>query len=142
MKRKKIHKLTDKEEYRFSLAGISSAENDYRLCWSLNQTLGIHLSKTVNLEIFHKRLDGMQAFSQFEYFDEETLLQYRLISNRSENGYLLEEMPNLDYILQITGDLEDLWMEMLIKKLNSLEGIILAFPIDPVKLKSRKKLLQ
>lgn len=142
MKRKKIHKLTDREEYRFRLAGISSAENDYRLCWSLNQCLGINLSKKANLEIFHKRLEGMQAFSQFEYLDEETLLQYRLISNRSANGYLLEEMTNLDYLLQITGDLEDSWMEMLVNKLNSLEGIILAFPIDPLSLKSRNKLLQ
>jgi hypothetical protein len=142
MKHKKIHKLTVKEDYPFRLAGISSAENDYRLCWLLNQVLGINLVKTANLEIFHKRLDGQQAFSQFEYFDEETLLQYRLISNRSINGYLLEEMTNLDYILQITGDMENSWMEKLIKKLNSTEGIILAFPIDPARLKSSKKLLQ
>jgi hypothetical protein len=143
MKRsKKIHKLTDSGEYRFRLAGISSAENDYRLCWSLNQVLGIHLAKTANLEIFNKRLEGMQAFSQFDYFDEETLLLYRLISNRSTNGYLLEEMTNLDYLLQITGEMEDSGMETLVKKLNSLEGIILAFPIDPASLKSRKKLLQ
>jgi hypothetical protein len=139
---RKIHKLTEKEDYPFRLAGISSAENDYRLCWSLNQILGINLVKTSNLEIFHKRLDGKQAFSQFEYFDEETLLQYRLISNRSINGYLLEEMTNLDYLLQITGDINEGWMEILVKKLNGMEGIILAFPIDPTTLKSRKKLLQ
>jgi hypothetical protein len=139
---KKIHKLTEKEHYPFRLAGISSAENDYRLCWSLNQTLGIKLVKISNLEIYHKRLDGQQEFSQFEYFDEESMLQYRLISNRSLNGYLLEEMTNLDYLLQITGDLNEGWMESLIQKINGMEGIILAFPLDPGKLKSRKKLLQ
>ena len=139
---KKIHKLAEKEDYPFRLAGISSAENDYRLCWSMNQLLGINLVKISNLEIYHKRLDGQQAFSQFEYFDEETLLQYRLISNRSMHGYLLEEMQNLDYLLQITGDLNEGWMEVLIKKLNSMEGVLLAFPIDPATLKSRKKLLQ
>jgi hypothetical protein len=139
---KKIHKLIEHEDLPFRLAGISSAENDYRLCWSLNQALGINLVKTPNLEIYHKRLEGKQEFSQFHYLDEGTLIQYRLVSNRSVNGYLLEEMTNLDYLLQITGDLNEGWMEKLIGQINHLEGIILAFPIDPGTLKSRKKLLQ
>lgn len=139
---KKVHKLTEKEDYRFRLVGISSAENDYKLCWSLNQILGINLARIDNLEIYHKRLDDKQAFSQFEYFDEETLLQYRLISNRSVNGYLLEEMTKLDYLLQISGDMDEGWLESLIEKMNSIDGIILAFPLDPTTLKSRKKLQQ
>jgi hypothetical protein len=139
---KKVHKLAEKEDYLFRLAGISSAENDYRLSWSLNQNLGINLVKIDNLEIYHKRLDDKQAFSQFEYFDDETLLQYRLISNRSINGYLLEEMTNLDYLLQISGDMDEGWLDFLIEKMNNIDGIVLAFPIDPTTLKSRKKLLQ
>lgn len=139
---KKVHKLSEKEEYRFKLAGISSAENDYKLSWSLNQILGINLVRLENLEVYHKRLDDKQSFSQFEYFDEETLVQYRLISNRSVNGYLLEEMTNLDYLLQISGDMAEGWLENLIEKMNGIDGIILAFPLDPSTLKSRKKLLQ
>jgi len=139
---KKVHKLTEKEDYRFKLAGISSADNDYKLSWSLNQNLGINLVRIDNLEIYHKRLDGKQAFSQFEYYDEDSMMQYRLISNRSINGYLLEEMTNLDYLLQITGETEAGWLELLIGKMNNIEGIILAFPLDPSKLKSRKKLQQ
>jgi hypothetical protein len=138
----KVHKLSEKEDYPFKLAGISSAENDYRLSWSLNQFLGINMVRIDNLEIYHKRLDDKQFFSQFEYFDEETLLQYRLVSNRSVNGYLMEEMTNLDYLLQISGDLDEGWMEDLIAKMNRIDGIILAFPLDPTTLKSRKKLLQ
>jgi hypothetical protein len=139
---KKVHKLTEKEDYRFRLAGISSAENDYRLSWALNQVLGIHLVRMDNLEIYHQRLDDSQSFSQFEYFDEESLLHYRLISNKSANGYLLEEMTNLDYLLQVSGDMDETWLDELIKKIKGMEGIILVFPIDPVSLKSRKKLLQ
>ncbi len=139
---KKVHKLSEKEDYRFKLTGISSAENDYKLSWALNQTLGINLVRLDNLEVYHKRLDDKQAFSQFEYFDEDTLVQYRLISNRSVNGYLLEEMTNLDYLLQISGDMDEVWLENLIEKMNRIEGIILAFPLDPTTLKSRKKLLQ
>lgn len=139
---KKVHKLTEKEDYRFRLAGISSAENDYRLSWSLNQVLGINLVRMDNLEIYHQRLDDRQSFSQFEYFDEESLLHYRLISNKSANGYLLEEMTNLDYLLQVSGDMDETWLDELIKKIKGMEGIILVFQIDPASLKSRKKLLQ
>ena len=139
---KKVHKLTEKEDYRFRLAGISSAENDYRLSWALNQVLGINLVRMDNLEIYHQRLDDRQSFSQFEYFDEESLLHYRLISNKSANGYLLEEMTNLDYLLQVSGDMDETWLDELIKKIKGMEGIILVFPIDPTSLKSRKKLLQ
>lgn len=124
------------------LAGISSAENDYKISWSLNQNLGINLVRINDLEIYHKRLDDIQAFSQFVYVDEETMIQYRLIANRSVNGYLLEEMTNLDYLLQITGDTDEGWMELLMAKMNRIEGIILAFPLDPNTLKSRKKLQQ
>jgi len=65
-----------------------------------------------------------------------------LISNRSVNGFLLEEMTNLDYLLQISGDMDEGWLELLIEKMNSIDGIILAFPLDPTTLKSRKKLQQ
>jgi multimeric flavodoxin WrbA len=51
-------------------------------------------------------------------------------------------MTNLDYLLQISGDLDDGWLKDLIEKINSIDGIILAFPLDPATLKSRKKLLQ
>jgi hypothetical protein len=139
---KKIHRLHEKEEYPFGLAGIASSENDYRLSWALNKTLGINLMRKEDLEIYHKRLDDEQTFSQFEYFNEETLLQYRLISNRSETGSLLEEMTNVDYLLQITGDTDEGWMGNLIQRMKGIDGINLAFPIDPTTLKSRKKLLQ
>jgi hypothetical protein len=139
---KKIHRLSEKEEYPFGLAGIASSENDYRLSWALNKTLGINLMRKEDLGIYHKRLDDEQTFSQFEYFNEETLLQYRLISNRSETGSLLEEMTNVDYLLQITGDTDEVWIDNLVKELNNIDEITLAFRIDPESLKSRKKLLQ
>ena len=98
---RKIHKLTEKQDLDFTLIGISSDENDYHLCWILNKACELQLSKQDNLEIFHKRLEEKQEFAQFQYFDENSLLLYRLLSNRSESGYLLEELTNVDYILQV-----------------------------------------
>ena len=138
---KRIHILQDKESYNFGLIGISTPENDYRICWILNNSFEYKLVRLENLEIYHKKLEDSQAFPQFSYYDEETLLLYRLISNRCENGYLLEEMVNIDYLIQISGEYDKNFIEKQIRNLNKMEEITIAFQIDPATLKSRKKLL-
>ena len=138
---KKIHKLNETESYDFGLIGIASPENDYRIIWTINNTMGFSFVRQDDLEIWHKLLDDPQAFHQFRFFDEETLLSYRLITNKSENGYLLEEMTNVDYLIQIAGEFDPGYIENLVKNFNKLKEITLAFPLDPSKLKSRKKLL-
>ena len=140
MTRKK-HKLNDKQEPDFLLLGISSVDNDYHLSWMLNNELGLQLGKTEDLEVFHKRLEGKQVFSQFSYFDENSLNHYRLLSNRSEKGYLLEELPNVDYLLQVSGDVDSRFADLLLKQLNGLESIRLAFTIETAGLKSATRLI-
>jgi hypothetical protein len=137
---KKIHKLNEKKDLDFALIGIASTENDYRLSWTLNKTFGLQLSRKENLEVFHKALDGKQEFSQFHYYDDNSLILYRLVSNRSEKGYLLEEMINVDYILQVSGDMDSEITDQLLGKLKALECVTLAFKIDPAGLKSVRKL--
>ena len=138
---KKIHPLQEKESYDFGLIGLSTPENDYRISWVLNNSMGYSLARLEDMEIYHKKLDVPQAFHQFSYYDEDTLLLYRLISNRCENGYLLEEMSNIDYLFQVSGEFEEKFISGLVKKLNNLREVTLAFPVDPTTLKSRKKLL-
>jgi len=138
---KKVHKLNDNESYDFGLIGIASPENDYRISWTINNTLGFRLVRQDDLEIWHKLLDDPQSFSQFRYNDDDSLLSYRLIANKCENGYLLEEMTNVDFLIQVMGETDRNFIDNLIKKLNALEGISLAFLLDPSILKSRKKLL-
>lgn len=137
---KKIHILKEKESYEFGLIGISSPENDYRISWILNNSKGYRLVRHEDLEVHHKRLDDLQRFHQFRYFDEEALLLYRLISNKCENGYLLEEMPKIDFLLQICGELEEGFIDALVKELNGVGEISLAFRIEPGTLKSKKRL--
>ena len=138
---RKIHKLTEKQDLDFSLIGISSTDNDYHLSWNLNNECKLQLSKQDNLEVFHTRLHEKQAFSQFQYYDESSLLLYRLLSNRSENGYLLEELTNVDFIMQVSGEQRSGFTDRLIKQMNALDSIRLAFNIDPSGMKSVVKLM-
>ena len=40
------HLLEEKYEFDFNLLGICCHEKDYRLCWAVNSTLRLNLSKT------------------------------------------------------------------------------------------------
>jgi len=89
-----------KDDFRFLLVGISSHENDYRVSWAINNNLDMTLKRSGSLEVYNPRISQNQEFSVYQYTDQDTLLHYYLISNRCDNGFLLEEMSNIDYILK------------------------------------------
>lgn len=139
---KKSHKLLIVEDdFQFFLIGISSHENDYRLSWAINTHLKMALKRTDNLQIHNPRIKQDQEFSMYQFTDPETLLHYHLIANRCDNGFLLEEMKNIDYVLKITGDAGKNFPVQLACKLKKIDIITTAFEINPSELKSRKKLL-
>lgn len=138
---KKSHKLIIKDDFRFLLIGISSHENDYRVSWAMNNALGMSLKRHENLTVYNVRIKQNQDFSMYQYTDQETLLHYHLISNRCDDGFLLEEMPNIDYILKISGDAGKNYPSKLVSKLKKIDIITTAFELNPSTLKSRKKLL-
>jgi hypothetical protein len=138
---KKSHKLIVEDDFQFFLVGISSHENDYRLSWAINTHLKMAFKRTDNLEIHNPRINQDQEFSVYQFTDPETLLQYFLIANRCDNGFLLEEMKNIDYIMKITGDASKNFPGQLVNKLKKIDIITTAFEINHAGLKSRKKLL-
>jgi hypothetical protein len=137
--KKKKHKLTFQLDFNFFLLGISSSENDYRLSWEINKKLKISLRKSTDHVI--KREEIKQAFSVYTFFDEEVYLQYFLIANMSENGYLVEELRNMDYFLQIHGDLTDKQQKQIISSVRNIKGITGVFNLDINTMKSKNKLI-
>ncbi|MCK4701583.1 MAG: IPExxxVDY family protein [Bacteroidales bacterium] len=137
--KKKKHKLTFQLDFNFFLLGISSSENDYRLSWEINKKLKISLRKSTDHVI--KREEIEQAFSVYTFSDEEVYLQYFLIANKSENGYLIEELRNIDYFLQIHGDLTDKQQEQIISSVKNIKGVFGVFKLDINTMKSKNKLI-
>ena len=138
---KKSHKLVVEDDFHFLLIGISSHENDYRISWAINTQLKMAFKRTDNLHIHNPRISEDQEFSLYQFTDPETLLHYDLFSNRCDNGFLLEEMKNIDYFLKISGDANKNFPTQLVNKLKKIDIITTAFEINPLKLKSRKKLI-
>ena len=128
-------------EYDYLLYALISFEKDYKLIWDINNSLGMDFIRTEDFSSFNRKINSEQLFSCFEYRDENSYLKYRVISNKSENGPLLDELKRIDYLVMITGDFqEDFSSDFLtiLKKIKSIQNV---FSIDPQNLKSRDRLV-
>jgi hypothetical protein len=126
MKKKNVYKLkVAPEALSFTIIGISSHENDYRLAWNLNESLGLKLAQT---DHFIPKIGG--AFACFVHRDAEQT--FRLISNRRNNGYLLNTYKNFDFILKFEKNLDEnditLWLQEL--KKVALVSAVMQIPLN------------
>jgi len=139
MGKKDVHKLSP-EPHSVALCGISSHENDYRLSWAMNEHLAFRFAKAENHQSFNSRLHEFQEFSTYFYVDDYSNT-YRLISNRCDNGFLLDELKNIDFLLLIEG-IDPLAIRLaLIDKMKAIPFISTVFPIDTGSLKNKKRIL-
>ncbi|MBL4710128.1 MAG: IPExxxVDY family protein [Flavobacteriales bacterium] len=131
--------LEIEEDYDFELIGICSHAKDYRLSWELNQRLRVDLIKDENLELTIK--GERQSHSFFSFIDDENLIEYYLINNRSENGKLIPEEKRSDYFLLIRGVLREGQIGELIGEIATIKNILTTYEIEVEQLKSKDNLL-
>ncbi len=137
----KKHKLAMAIEEDYCLLGLVSDEPDYRLCWMINQHLGLDFRKTDDLVLMHKKLGLEQQFSIFTCEQERTMITYRIIRNQAETGYFLEELKNLDYLIHIQGDIISTQIDLFLKATNALTAVRFCVPVDLQNIKNRERLL-
>jgi hypothetical protein len=133
---KKIHTLKETMESGHFLIGISSYDNDYRVCWDINNTLGTDLQRTGNFTLFNTKLNTDLVFSLFRYEDDTKCLTYKLISNKAAEGVLVEEWKKIDFLLKISGEITKQEKESLFKKLKDSSLIQTAIVLEPQKQKT------
>jgi len=135
------HKLDYKENFDFLLFGLSSHENDYRLVWNINQVFSFNFERGINHKIISKKTGEELEFARYFYDDEDTFYLYHLIANKTEQGVLLEELKNIDYLIMIQGEFTEAFSNGFynrLKKIDTLQGV---FKIDPAGLKNRENLV-
>ncbi len=133
--------LDEDFDFDFRLLGISSHVQDYRICWAVNKTLGLDLIK-LDQEIIIRIVKGEDpiSFSTYYYMDEDSEVEFELISNRHEQGYLIPEMKTADYFLKISDYFpEDI--DELIRDLRKSNLVNMAFEVDINSLRSKQNLL-
>ena len=129
MSKKNVVKL-ETPPVTFTIIGISSHENDYRLSWSINEHLGYKFTQGDSLVTA-----AGQEFTCFVHEDDDQRLT--LISNLCENGFLLEKYKNLDFILKFDNELNETEISAWICDLRKAPLVSVAFPIP-----LNKKVLQ
>lgn len=147
--------LTLELEDDYSLIGIHSSEEDYRLAYLLNKHLKTRLTRFEQCLDFK---DSTAEFPLFEFKDEKNFINYYLINNKhlqfvsNQNNealfggdytvsYLIPEQKNVDFFLKIEGCNQDDFIEKLVDDLKKIDQIITSYSLDPNALKSRDHLI-
>lgn len=136
----KKHKLSVSIDEDYCLLGIVSDEPDYKLCWLMNQQTGTSFSRVDDLRIFSKKLNEEQQVSLFIYDDEQRMLTFRLIVNRTSAGYFLPELKNIDYFVHIQGEIIPDEMNEVIGSVNKIPAVRMCVPVDLQKVRERDRL--
>lgn len=141
MSKPKKHILTFDQAYDFEMIGICSHHNDYRLAWGINERLAIQLIKVdEDYVVTNKKGLKMSSHSIYEFKDQENLIEYYLIKNKSLGKFLIPEKPTVDYFLFLFENHE--WeIEDLIDELRSVPSILGIFIFNPEEFDSTENLV-
>jgi hypothetical protein len=137
----KTKKLKYKPQFNFKLIGISSSEEDYKISWRLSKILKSEFVKSESLQIIDPRFTEYLVFSVFENEDKYKLPDIKLVANKGIEGFLIEELKNIDFFIIVNNDEETDFDEIIIANFKKEDGITAVFSLDPDKLKSKEKLL-
>jgi hypothetical protein len=129
------------DDFDYDLIGFCSHYSDYRICWSMNEALGLKLVKCEeSFMVSGKKGEVVSSHSFYEWYDEDNMVNYYLIRNKSGVDYLIPELNQIDYFL-ITREAGAVDSDELLEKLKQTSGVLTAFIYDPGTLKSAKNLV-
>ncbi len=134
------HKLDMEPDPEVMLIGISSHVNDYRLCWALNRSLGINLTRRAT-DIHDMGPEKPASFAAFDHIDDGSQASYLLVNNHCTDGVLLKEHRQSDYFL-VVDEAAPITQAELVEQVRSTEFVLMAYPLDARKERGAHKLFQ
>tara|TARA_R110002072_G_scaffold266303_1_gene425190 strand:+ start:39104 stop:39532 length:429 start_codon:yes stop_codon:yes gene_type:complete len=140
MAKKKKHILSFEEEINFDLIGICSHHNDYRLAWSVNSILDIHMNKIDNYVVSSKKGVVTTEHSMYEFHHEEDRLTYFMIKNKQNGQYLIPEKTAIDYFLFLCDNCS-VEIDSLLTKLKNASSILGAYEFSPSEIASTQNIV-
>lgn len=148
--------LDDFCEEEYSLIGIHTALEDFKLAYLLNKSLGTSFYKSrENLSFENQRKKA--SFSIFNYASVKYDFDWFLIANSSKREnqtesnellltsetktYLIPEKKKVDFFIKISGDLEYSFVSETVDKIKKIDQVITSYSIDKNTLKSKDFLI-
>ncbi len=153
-----VHSLNlgDFSEDNYTLIGIHTALEDFRLAYLLNNNLNTLFSRaTFNLDFENK--NSQASFSIYNYHHEEYDYDWSLIANSyteektnkldslalitETKTYLIPEKKKVDYFIKIVGEPTQELIYKTIEEVNNIQQVITSYIIDTNTLKSKEFLI-
>lgn len=159
-----IHKLDfgEFDEINYHLIAIHTSLEDYRLAYFINQNLLINLGKNKN-EIQINIKEGETKFSRFYYNNIKKGVSWNLLQNKNEvvalkkeknqnlfsninlevstKVFLLPEFKKVDYFLKIENLDDEMDLDDIQTKLNTINNISAAYMVETNLIKSKYNLI-
>lgn len=148
--------LDDFSEDEYSLIGIHTALEDFKLAYLLNKNLSTSFQKSRE-DLIIEDLQIKACFSIFNYSSKKYDFDWFLIANSSKREnqtvsnellltsetktYLIPEKKRVDFFIKICGDLEYSYMSETVDKIKKIDQVITSYLIDKNTLKSKDFLI-
>lgn len=143
-------------EDEYSLIGIHTTLEDYKLAYLLNKILGTGFSKSKK-DLHIEELSKKTAFSLYNYSNLEYEFEWFLIANSSKREnqtesnelllttetktYLIPEKKKVDFFIKISGNVSYSFVVKTIDKIKTIDQVITSYSIDKNTLKSKDFLI-
>lgn len=115
--------------------GIACRLRDYQLCFHLNKKLDLHLKKLSDFTFLLPGKEDVSFYSLYRYQDLNRRLDYLLLSNHHPDSKLIPEFRQTDYFMLISGETTANEIELLIRMIRDIPGVLLAYYLDLTKSK-------
>ena len=140
----------------YTLIGIHTTLNDYRLAYLLNKHLQVNFRRAnYDLDFFQKNVES--SYIVYEYTNTKLDQDWFLISNvfkytletesislfgqSDSTSFLIPEKKKVDFFLKIEGEFDGDFMLKLTEKINQIPQIITSYEIEINSLKSKDFLI-
>ncbi|MHB0754871.1 IPExxxVDY family protein [Polaribacter sp. M15] len=143
-------------EEEYSLIGIHTTLEDYKLAYVLNKNLGTRFYKSKE-DLSFGEMKKQASFSIFKYLNKKYDFEWFLIANSSKREnltvsnellltsetktYLIPEKKKVDFFVKITGNINYSFFIETIQKIKKIDQIITSYSIDKNTLKSKDFLI-
>jgi phosphoribosylanthranilate isomerase len=138
MAEKKIKNELDTD---YVLVGVATALKEYKFCHHLNQFLGCDFRKLEALVFEPKDRTRKIQFSVFKATSEDDKNAYVVFTNKNLGEYLLPEVSNFDYILQIHGKYAAEDFDALVEAIKKFPEVVMSAEIPLKRIKSKERLV-
>lgn len=132
----KKFRLESENDSDFTLIGIASHLKDYRLIWSLNETLDFGFVKMNDLRVFNDKLNETYTYPLFCYEHSETFKTYYFIGNKNEKTFLIPEHKQTHYFLLVKGLSSPSFLTEITSSIKNIKNVLTAHTINVPSLKN------